>query len=108
MAIDAYKTTYPNKVFDYMAAGLPVLCAIDGVIRDVVEKGQAGRFVEPGNPEALAEAILRLVADQEGARQMGAAGRRWVCAHYDRKILASNLTAIMESVVDGPKLKGKQ
>jgi glycosyltransferase involved in cell wall biosynthesis len=108
MAIDAYKTTYPNKVFDYMAAGLPVLCAIDGVIRDVVEKGQAGRFVEPGNPEALAEAILRLVADREGARQMGAAGRRWVCAHYDRKILASNLTAIMESMVDGPTLKGKQ
>jgi glycosyltransferase involved in cell wall biosynthesis len=100
MAIDAYKTTYPNKVFDYMAASLPVLCAIDGVIRDVVEKGKAGIYVEPGNPEALANAILRLAADRDKARQMGAAGRRWVCSHYDRKILASNLTTIMESVVD--------
>ena len=36
--IDLYKTTYPNKVFDYMAAGKPVLLAIDGVIREVVEK----------------------------------------------------------------------
>jgi glycosyltransferase involved in cell wall biosynthesis len=34
--IEAYKTTYPNKVFDYMAAGKPVLLAIDGVIRQVV------------------------------------------------------------------------
>jgi glycosyltransferase involved in cell wall biosynthesis len=100
MAIDAYKTTYPNKVFDYMAAGLPVLCAIDGVIRNVVEEGKAGIFVQPGNPEALAEAILRLAGDRVSARQMGTAGRRWVCAHYDRKILASNLLKIMESVLD--------
>ena len=35
--LDAYKTTYPNKVFDYMAAARPVVLAIDGVIREVVE-----------------------------------------------------------------------
>ncbi len=35
--LELYKTTYPNKVFDYMAAGKPVILAIDGVIREVVE-----------------------------------------------------------------------
>jgi glycosyltransferase involved in cell wall biosynthesis len=53
-----YKTVYPNKVFDYLAAGKPILLAIDGVIRQVVEEAEAGIFVQPGNPQALAEAVL--------------------------------------------------
>lgn len=99
MGIEAYKTTYPNKVFDYMAAGLPVVCAIDGVIREVVEQGQAGIFVQPGNPSALAEAILGLARDRIGAERMGDSGRRWVCAHHDRKTLATDLSTIMETLV---------
>ena len=104
MAIEAYKTTYPNKVFDYMAACLPVVCAIDGVVRKVVEQGQAGIFVQPGSPHALAEGILRLAADRDGAKRMGASGRRWVCAHHDRNNLASNLAMIMEATL---RLKDK-
>jgi glycosyltransferase involved in cell wall biosynthesis len=99
MAIDAYKTTFPNKVFDYMAAGIPVLCAIDGSIRRVVEEGQAGLFVEPGDPSALAAAVLALVADRTKAKSMGESGRRWVCAHYDRKKLVSGLAMIMEETL---------
>lgn len=99
MAIDAYKTTFPNKVFDYMAAGLPVLCAIDGVIREVVEQGAAGVFVEPGNPEALAQSIRMLAEDRERATKMGANGRRWVCDHYDRSALANDLATIMQGLL---------
>jgi len=39
--LEAYKTTYPNKVFDYMAAGRPIVLAIDGVIRAVVDARSA-------------------------------------------------------------------
>ena len=49
-----YATVYPNKVFDYMAAGRPVILAIDGVIRQVVEQAEAGVFVSPGDASALA------------------------------------------------------
>ncbi|MBW3536137.1 MAG: glycosyltransferase family 4 protein, partial [Gemmatimonadetes bacterium] len=52
--LDLFRTTYPNKVFDYMAAGRPTLLAIDGVIREVVEEAGAGLFVQPGDPRALA------------------------------------------------------
>ena len=48
--IDAYKTTFPNKVFDYMCAGRPVVLAIDGVIREVVEAAGCGLFTPPGDP----------------------------------------------------------
>ena len=44
LPIEMYKSTYPNKVFDYMAAGKPVILAIDGVIRQLVEDANAGLF----------------------------------------------------------------
>src|SRR3990170_1992371 len=58
-----YATTYPNKVFNYMAAGRPVLLAIDGVIRQVIEEEQAGVAVAPGDPAALAAGVRRLAAN---------------------------------------------
>ena len=58
--IDVYKTTYPNKVFDAMAAGKPVLLAIDGVVREVVENAEAGLFVEPGNSQMMADKVQYL------------------------------------------------
>ena len=51
--IPMFRTTYPNKVFDYMAAGRPVALAIDGVIREVVEAAGCGHFATPGDPSAL-------------------------------------------------------
>lgn len=82
--IPMFRTTYPNKVFDYMAAGRPVVLAIDGVIRDVVEAAGGGLFVPPGDDEKLAEAILDLHADPEKASRMGKLGRRYVTEHFSR------------------------
>jgi glycosyltransferase involved in cell wall biosynthesis len=93
--VEMYKTTYPNKVFDYMAAGKPVILAIDGVIRQVVEAANGGIAVQPGNPQALAQAILRLADDPSLARRMGEQGRAYVEAHFDRQDLAAQLMEIM-------------
>jgi glycosyltransferase involved in cell wall biosynthesis len=94
--IPAYKTTYPNKVFDYMAAGRPVVLAIDGVIRALVEEAEAGVFVPPGNADALARAINGLAAQDERRQEMGASGRAFVERHFDRRILADRMAALME------------
>jgi glycosyltransferase involved in cell wall biosynthesis len=97
--IPLYATVYPNKVFDYMAAGRPVLLAIDGVIREVVEEAQAGVFVPPGDPLALADAIRRLADDPEAARLMGQRGRLCVEQRFDRAELAAKMLSIMEELV---------
>src|SRR5207237_3620917 len=73
--IAMFRTTYPNKVFDYMAAGRPTVLAIDGVIRRVVETARAGVFVPPGDDGALADAVLALNADRQLAAGMGRNGR---------------------------------
>ena len=69
-----FRTVYPNKVFDYMAAGRPTVLAIDGVIRDVVESADGGTYVQPGDPDALAAAIAGYAEDPERCRQHGHAG----------------------------------
>jgi len=99
--VEAYKTTYPNKVFDYMAAGRAVVLAVDGVIREVVEDAGAGVFVPPGDSEALATAVYRLVADPEEGKRMGMAGRAYVTQHFNRPELAGKMERVMEAVYRG-------
>jgi glycosyltransferase involved in cell wall biosynthesis len=95
-----YATTYPNKVFDYMAAGRPVLLAIDGVIRQVIDEEQAGVAVTPGDPGALAEGVRRLAADRASARRMGERGRLAVERRFDRRQQAQLLEITFRRVVE--------
>jgi glycosyltransferase involved in cell wall biosynthesis len=97
--VELYKTVYPNKVFDYMAAGKPVILAIDGVIREVVEEAQAGIFITPGNPDAMAEAIQRLALDPQARQAMGMRGRSYVERNFNREDLAAQLLALCEELV---------
>jgi glycosyltransferase involved in cell wall biosynthesis len=96
--IPLYATVYPNKVFDYMAAGRPVVLAIDGVIRQVVEQSGAGLFVPPGDAASLAQAIRRLADDPQMGRSMGARGREVVEKSFDRARLAQQLAEIIEAM----------
>ncbi|MBL6965838.1 MAG: glycosyltransferase family 4 protein [Anaerolineales bacterium] len=96
--IEMYKTVYPNKVFDYMAAGRPVILAIDGVIRDVVEQAEAGIFVPPGDADALAAGIRYLAGHRRVGQIMGEKGRACIEAEFDRRVLSANMAQIMESL----------
>jgi glycosyltransferase involved in cell wall biosynthesis len=96
--LEWYKTTYPNKVFDYMAAGRPVVLAIDGVIRTVVEDAAAGIFVPPGDPAALAAAVRCLSSDPAASRRMGLAGRACIEKQFSRDQLSQKLTLILEEM----------
>ncbi|MEN3334561.1 MAG: hypothetical protein V7641_3926 [Blastocatellia bacterium] len=93
--IAMFRTTYPNKVFDYMAAGRPTILAIDGVIREVVEAARAGVFVPPGDDRALAETVRSLSADRRLAAEMGRRGRAYVVEHFDRRQQANDFVALL-------------
>lgn len=88
MDIPMFRTTYPNKVFDYMAAGRPSVLAIDGVIREVIEAACGGIFVPPGDDKALAEAVRWMALHPDQARAMGAAARNFVVKYFNRSTQA--------------------
>jgi glycosyltransferase involved in cell wall biosynthesis len=94
--IEAYKTTFPNKVFDYMAAGRPVLLAIDGVIRQVVETAGAGLFVPPGDSAALADAVRKLMSSPGLGGAMGKRGRQAVESTFNRADLVIQMEQALE------------
>ncbi len=94
--IPMFRTTYPNKVFDYMAAERPTILAIDGVIRHVIESANGGLFVPPGDDSALAAAIQRLADDRATARTMGRAARAYVVEHFNRHQQAEDFVNLME------------
>jgi lipopolysaccharide/colanic/teichoic acid biosynthesis glycosyltransferase len=96
--IAMFRTTYPNKVFDYMAAGRPTVLAIDGVIRQVVETARAGVFVPPGDDAALAETVLALSADRQPVIEMGRRARAYVVEHFDRRQQANDFVALLDRV----------
>lgn len=96
--LDEYKTTYPNKVFDYMAAGRPVVLAIDGVIREVVEQARCGVFSSPGDAGEMARVIRSLAADRPGSAELGMNGRRYLEEHFSRERLAEKLCRVFEEL----------
>lgn len=96
--IEMYKTVYPNKVFDYMAAGRPVILAIDGVIKEVVDDAAAGISVKPGDPDALADAILKLRDDPVKGEEIGSNGRKAIEMKFDREILANDFLNLFEEL----------
>jgi glycosyltransferase involved in cell wall biosynthesis len=65
----------PVSVLEAMAAELPVVASNVGGLGELVVDGETGALVPPGDPEALAEALGRLIGDRELRRRLGAAGR---------------------------------
>lgn len=94
-----FRTTYPNKVFDYMAAGRPTVLVIDGVIRDVIEASRGGVFVEPGDDESLANTILELSRDPERVHQMGSDAREYLVKHLNRRDRLDETLRFLQSLV---------
>ena len=94
-AIPMFATTYPNKVFDYMAGELPIVLAIDGAIRHVVEAAEAGLYVTPGDGAEIGEAIRHLADDPELAKAMGRKGKSYVETHFDRQEMAGKMEEIL-------------
>ena len=80
-----FQSALPSKMYEAMACARPIILAVDGEARALVEReAGAALHVEPENPQALAEAVLRLKDQPELAAQLGASGRAFVQRRFDR------------------------
>jgi glycosyltransferase involved in cell wall biosynthesis len=96
--LDLFTAAVPSKIFDAWAAGCPTLVSIDGEARRVLEESEAGHYVEPENPRALAEAIRDLAGNRETCREMGTNGRSFVEIHFSRQAQARTLEDALRSL----------
>ena len=97
--IDTFKTVYPNKLFDYMSAARPVILAIDGVARKLLEQSNAGIYVEPENAGEFADAVLKLKNNSELCKEYSDNGLRFVTENFARDALAEKYIKILTDEV---------
>lgn len=96
-----YYNTYiglPNKLFDYMLCGLPVVASDFPEIRKVVGGAGCGVLVDPTDPGAIAEAIIYLMEHPEEARRMGENGRRAVLERYNWGEMERRLLEVYQAI----------
>lgn len=74
---------FPNKLFEYMAAGLPVIASNFQLWQDIIDGAQCGICVDPSSPSEIRQAIARMMGDPEGCRRMGENGRKAVLERYN-------------------------
>ncbi len=91
------ETTIPNKLFEYMALGLPVIASDVGPIRIIVEKEECGILVEPEDTNCLSEAIMKLCNSPELRKEMGKRGRTAVLDRYNWQQASRELLGVISN-----------
>lgn len=97
--VPMFRTTYPNKVFDYMASARATILVIDGVVRDVIQAADGGVFVPPSDDQELARVILELSKDAYHVKQMGLNARAYLEKHLDRQEKLDDTLKLFEVLV---------
>ena len=98
---DNNQVTTPNRLYEYMFCGIPILAEDFPELRKVVEEIDCGVLVNSSSPESIAEGAMKLLNDPERAKQMGQNGRKAVLEKY-------NFQHEMDAMIDMfSKLSGK-
>ncbi len=93
-----YYGTSPNKFFDYLASGLPVLNNYPGWLADMIKECDCGLAVNPNDPKAFVNAIVRMRDDKQRLAQMGLNARKLAQDKFSRDNLGAQVVAVLEKV----------
>jgi glycosyltransferase involved in cell wall biosynthesis len=102
MVLPSHTEGLPNVVLEAFAAGVPVVATAVGGTPEVVEDGQSGFLVPPGDPETLAERILDLLAAEDQLRDMGLHGRERVLEQFSFAAQADQYLALCAELLPAP------
>ena len=91
-----YYGTSPNKFFDYIASGLPVINNYPGWVANLVNEHQCGVVVPPENPQAFAQALIDLYNHPQKRDSMGRQARKLAETSFNRDKLAEEFVAFLE------------
>ncbi len=86
-----------------LGSGLPVIASRVGGLAEIVEDGKNGLLVPPGDPQALAEAVLKLIQDEGALRTMRLEARRSAEARFDARENARRCISLVLNCVEGAR-----
>jgi len=95
---DLFKTVIPSKIFEAMAMERPIIHGVEGESKDIIERGSCGICIEPENEVELANAVMTLHKDHTLWQKLAGNGKKFVCTHYNRDVLAGTYLDILHQV----------
>jgi len=94
-----FALTIPSKIQSYLACSKPIIAALDGEGANIIEESGAGFACQGGAPDALAGAVLKMYGTSRPEREkMGANGRAYYEANFDRNLLLDKLVGLMREL----------
>lgn len=93
-----YYGTSPNKFFDYVASGLPVVNNYPGWLADMIKANELGVVTEPNNPESLAEGIEFLIDNEDLRKKYGLNARTFAEKEFSRNDLGDKFEAFLSKI----------
>lgn len=91
-------TNSPNKLFDSLSAGKPIIVNSAGWTKDLVEKYQCGFYVDPNNPDDLANRLIELSSQPELVLKLGKSSRNLAETRFDKSILCKEFLKIVNRI----------
>ena len=97
---ELFKTVLPTKMLEFMSCARPVILGVDGHAREVMERANAGIFITPEDPAALAEAVMRLAADPVLRESLGRNGRQHILRYFSRQDTAKLYLEVLQGLLE--------
>lgn len=105
MILPTWREGFPNVVLEASATGIPVVTTLSTGSRDAVVPEVTGLLIPCGYPEALREAILKLIRDPERCARMGQAGRAWVIERFVNERVVGLTAAFYRRLLESKTVK---
>ena len=97
---ELFKTVLPTKMLEFMSCARAVILGVDGHARKVMEQANAGIFVTPEDPVALADAVMLLAADPALRESLGRNGRQHVLQYFSRQQTARIYLDVLQDLLE--------
>jgi colanic acid biosynthesis glycosyl transferase WcaI len=96
---ELFKTVLPTKMLEFMSCARPVILGVDGHARNVMERANAGIFITPEDPAALAKAVMRLAANPALRESLGRNGRQHILHYFSRQDTAKMYLDVLQDLL---------
>jgi glycosyltransferase involved in cell wall biosynthesis len=91
--------TVPNKLFEYLAAGLPILSSLEGEAAEIIDRNEVGFSYRPGDLQRLRSHVLRLASDTDLRRRQSRNARSLYLRNFRANMISKNYARHLEEVV---------
>ncbi|HWR34481.1 MAG TPA: glycosyltransferase family 4 protein [Clostridia bacterium] len=102
---EVFKTVIPTKMLEFLSCARPVVLAVEGQARQILEATGGGIAVEPENPVAIANAIKTMYANPEQRARCGESGRRYILDNMSRESTARTFAEVLRKVKSDGRIR---